>query len=335
MMRVSVVVPVFNAEQFIADAVESAVRQPEVAEVLLVEDGSQDGSLAVCKRLHSEYERVRVLRHERGENHGAGESRNVGIRAARFEYVAFLDADDYFLPGRFDPAKRVFAREPGADGVYDAVGTDFQSEQMRKWWREELKRDELTTVRTDVDPESLFEVLVGGRNGWFCTDGIVVKRALFERVGLFDRSLRMCQDTEMWLRMALFGRLLPGSLDQAVAMRRLHGENRIFGGRDGMHQRYASKMYRSVWHRDASQMKLPQRRAVLRAIIVAEKGVVEQRRNDRWSRLGEWWSLLKLALGYPQAIAVPAYRNWCMQAFRLRGLKKRSWEFLNRLTLGR
>ena len=106
-MTVSVVIPVYQAAAFVEQAVESALAQPETGEVLLVEDGSGDGSLAECERLAAGDGRVRLLRHPNGENRGAGASRNLGIEQSTCPLVAFLDADDYYLLGRFaGPGRR-------------------------------------------------------------------------------------------------------------------------------------------------------------------------------------------------------------------------------------
>lgn len=75
MMKVSVVIPVYNAAPFVRDAVESALAQPETGEVILVEDGSLDDSLTVCRALAAENDRVKLYRHPNGENCGAGASR--------------------------------------------------------------------------------------------------------------------------------------------------------------------------------------------------------------------------------------------------------------------
>ena len=99
---VSVVIPVYNAERYVARALASALAQPEVGEVILVEDDSPDRALEVCRSLANEHAgKVRLLRHPDGRNHGAGPSRNLGIRAARHPFMTALDADDHYLPGRF------------------------------------------------------------------------------------------------------------------------------------------------------------------------------------------------------------------------------------------
>jgi hypothetical protein len=138
--------------------------------------------------------------------------------------VAFLDADDCYLPGRFSVPAEVFAQHPGADGVYEAVGTCFQDAEARRRWRRE-GGGVLTTLRQPVAPSELFDVLLVGDRGHFCTDGIVVRRDIFRRTGPFAEDILCGEDTGMWLRMAAVGRLLPGRLSEPVALRRVHSSN--------------------------------------------------------------------------------------------------------------
>ncbi len=226
-MRVSVVIPVYNAEAYLEHAVRSALSQGEVGEVLLVEDGSSDGSLAMCTRLASEDDRVRVLQHPRGENRGAGATRNLGIRSVQCDLVAFLDADDYYLPQRFCTPVQIMTARPEVDGVYEAVGIHLDNDAAARWWHALHGERQLATVREPVEPDKLFHGMLSGRVGSFHTDGICVRRELFAKSGEFDAELRMCQDTAMWLRMACVGRLEAGRLDEPVAMYRLHGDNRV------------------------------------------------------------------------------------------------------------
>ena len=224
------IIPVYHAAEFIQQAVESALVQPEVIEVILVEDASPDNSLAVCEALAAAHERVHLYRHPDGANHGAGASRNLAIQRSTCPYIAFLDADDFYLPGRFDRARATFEAYPDVEGVYEAVGTHFESETARQQWQAAQSLDafsELTTMTRHVDPGQLFETLVAGGAGYFCTPGLVVKRSILDKTGLFDENLRLHQDTAMWIKMAAVGCLVPGRLDQPVAMRRIHTRNRI------------------------------------------------------------------------------------------------------------
>ena len=226
-MQVSVIIPVYCAAEYVANAVESALDQPETDEVVLVEDGSPDASLAACERLEADHERVRLLRHPKGANRGAAASRNLGIQSAHSPLIAFLDADDYYLPKRFERASALLSQDATIDGVYDAVGMTFETEAAEAWWNAHRSARELTTITEDVPPEGLFEALLTHSHGHFCTDGITVRRELFDRAGLFSTDLPMCEDTLMWWKLAIVGRLVGGSLDNAVAIRRVHGENTI------------------------------------------------------------------------------------------------------------
>jgi glycosyltransferase involved in cell wall biosynthesis len=266
-VKVSVVVPVYNAATYVEQAVHSALQQPQTAEVLLVDDGSQDGSLSLCRDLERRQRRVRVLRHVDGGNRGASASRNLGITASAASFIAFLDADDFMLEGRFEPAQARFARDASIDGVYDAVGTCLEGETAREWWAEHRGDSMLTTISAPIAPEELFAALLSWRHGWFCTDGIVVRRQLFERTGLFDTGLHLAEDSLMWRKMALAGRLVGGSIDRAVAMRRVHGDNTIIRRQqDDMVQNREMLRRLLRWSR-AREVPESDRHAVIAALV--------------------------------------------------------------------
>ena len=119
---VSVITPVYNAEQFVRAAVESAVHLEEVGEIILIEDGSPDNALSICEELTKKYEKIKLYRHPGGVNKGAGASRNLGIKKAGFEYIALLDADDKYLPNRFKAERRIFQSRKEVEGVVNNAG---------------------------------------------------------------------------------------------------------------------------------------------------------------------------------------------------------------------
>ncbi|MBH2023635.1 MAG: glycosyltransferase, partial [Flavobacteriales bacterium] len=80
-MKISVIIPVYNAEKYVSQAVESALQLDEVFEIILVEDKSPDNALEVCKELAEKHERVKLFQHPDQGNHGAGASRNLGLDA--------------------------------------------------------------------------------------------------------------------------------------------------------------------------------------------------------------------------------------------------------------
>ncbi|RJP75592.1 MAG: glycosyltransferase [Desulfobacteraceae bacterium] len=241
-MKVSVVIPVYKAENFIQQAVESALTQPETGEVILVEDNSPDNSLQICRNLADEQENVKLLTHKDGKNHGAGASRNLGIMAAKNDYVAFLDADDFFLPSRFVTTKQLFDTDHSLECVCEAVGSHFETAEAEQKWKQ-LNRPLITTIKQQLTSHELFLAHIGNINvGYFHTAGWVVKKNVFQKTGLFDEHLRLHQDTALFIRLTAVCKTRQGSVDEPVAMRRVHVHNRITAERPAL-QVYENKLH--------------------------------------------------------------------------------------------
>jgi glycosyltransferase involved in cell wall biosynthesis len=222
--KVSVIIPVYNAELFIEHAVASAVNLVEVGEIILIEDGSKDNSLSICKELVVRFDKIKLLTHENNENKGASESRNLGIRSAIFPFVSFLDADDVYQVSRFRTDKSILASNNAIDGVYSAVG--YLDEEDGKMFY----------LRKVISPNELFHFLLIGTYGHFHTNGITLRKYVFDDVGYFSSQLILHQDSEMWLRIALKKKLISGDLKNPVALIRRHEGNRIWKG-----QNYSTK----------------------------------------------------------------------------------------------
>jgi glycosyltransferase involved in cell wall biosynthesis len=235
-MKISVIIPVYNAEPYVAHAVESALQQPECGEVVLVEDGSPDNSLMVCRRLAETYDTVRLYQHENSMNKGPGPTRNFGVQKARFDFIAFLDADDFYLPDRFKKAVECFAERVELDGVYEPVGSCFENEEAKRRFFVGHS-NETAMVRKRVDPEGLFECLIEGKSGYIHPDGLVLKKKAFMEVGMYP-ELRLHEDTMLMMKLALLCRLEAGERNNPVSMRQLHLNNTITKpGIDFLHTR--------------------------------------------------------------------------------------------------
>ncbi len=240
--RVSVIIPVYNAAEFVTQAVESALAQPETAEVLLIEDGSPDNSSEVCQGLAKKYDRVILLRHPNGENRGAGASRNIGIFNASCDYIAFLDADDYYLPCRFSTAKDKFGLHADCDGVYEAAGMHVENARgLDRWSRSNKPQRKIQTMSKQVEPEELGKALITGAYGYFLLDSLIIKKRVINQSGLMNEELKLHQDTEFFIRVSLVSRLLPGDLEEPVCMWRVHSQNRITAPKSQV-QDYRNKM---------------------------------------------------------------------------------------------
>jgi glycosyltransferase involved in cell wall biosynthesis len=241
-MEVSVIIPVYNAASYVSQAVQSCLMQPETAEIILIEDGSSDNSRDVCRKLADNHGIVRLFHHPNFENRGAGASRNLGMKNSSYEYLAFLDADDYFLPGRLSTAKKIFQAEPDCEGVYEATGMFVEDEVGLKRWKEAKRPDHrLKTLTKPVDSDRLGEALISGEVGHFSLDGLVLKKGVLNKSGYMDEGLKLHQDTNFIIRVSLVSKLLPGRLDRPVTMWRVHDHNRISAPRSDT-QKYDDRM---------------------------------------------------------------------------------------------
>lgn len=122
--KVSIIVPVYNAEKYIRETVESVRAQTcENWELLLVEDGSADGSLHLLEEMEKEDTRIRVIRQENG---GAAKARNHGLLEAEGRFVAYLDADDLWSPDKLEKQLAFMAEK---DAAFSFTGYEFADEK--------------------------------------------------------------------------------------------------------------------------------------------------------------------------------------------------------------
>ncbi len=194
--RFSVVVPAYNGSETIAATIESVLGQTETdLELIVVDDGSADDTVAVVSRFRSD-SRVTLIEQE---NQGTAAARNTGIAAAQGEYVAFLDNDDLWMPEYLAEAGAALDREPDAGFAYcDAWGFDDASRRF-------LRRTELES-RPDAGPgagsEATLEQLVRVN---FVMSSVCTRRSVLEELGGFDATVRGTDDYDLWLRIMLAG----------------------------------------------------------------------------------------------------------------------------------
>lgn len=227
-MKISVIIPVYNAEKYVSQAAESALQFDEVFEIILVEDHSPDNALEVCKELAEKHERVKLFQHPDKGNHGAGASRNLGLEQATGDFIAFLDADDYYLPNRFDAEKKLLKNQD-VDGVYGALGVHYYTKKAKDQ-HHKIYGDRLTTVYKKHPPKEVFRGQLGmnGSFGLFSIDTLTLRTSSLHQVSpMMKTHLRLHQDTEFLFRISYYLDLYSGILDQAVAVRGVHENNRI------------------------------------------------------------------------------------------------------------
>ncbi len=207
---VSVVIAAYNAAETLGETLASVLGQTwRDYEVIVVDDGSTDATAAVVERLaQSAGPPIRYLHQE---NKGQPAARNAGIRAARGRYVAFLDADDLWLPEKLARQMRLHAKRPDLAWSYTDAFL-FASETGRTLFR--------ASQENELPEGDVLRALLLGN--FILSPTPIVQRSVFEEVGFFneDPGVRNGEDWEMWLRI---GERAPLGLVRAPLARvRLH-----------------------------------------------------------------------------------------------------------------
>jgi glycosyltransferase involved in cell wall biosynthesis len=199
---VSCIVPVYNRERYVADALDSILAQTHrPIEVIAVDDGSTDGSAAVIQHYG---DRVRYVWQPNG---GPSAARNQGVRVARGAFLAFLDSDDLWHPEKLARQLARFDARPELDLCVTALRSFVQSDTV-----------------DDDDPRLHKAYFREASTGHVSFTTVLVRRAAFERVGPFNEAVSVAEDREWMLRAAECG-LIREHLPQVLARYRLHDRN--------------------------------------------------------------------------------------------------------------
>ncbi len=202
-MKISVIIPVYNRAQMVKRAIDSVLAQTDPAhEIIVVDDGSTDATPMVLKDYQH---RIHIVRQT---NKGVSAARNAGIHKATGDWLAFLDSDDEWLPEKLSLAKDFLNHHPEY--------LIFQSEEI---WIRRGKR---------VNPKKKHQKY----GGWIfkqslplcivSPSAVVIHRSVFEHVGLFDESFPVCEDYDLWLRVA---RKFPIGLDRRFGIIKYGGHD--------------------------------------------------------------------------------------------------------------
>jgi glycosyltransferase involved in cell wall biosynthesis len=198
---VSCIIIFFNAgEKFFIEAIESIFNQTyHNWELLLADDGSTDESTAIALRYAQQYpEKVRYVEHEGHQNRGMSAARNLGVRHALGEYIAFLDADDIWLPHKLEQQVSILESHPEAAMLYGRTQFWFtwtEDNPVRWTLNPEDKQGDLMTITsvqfdTLVKPPTQLLLFLRNKDIYPCTCSILIRRHIFEEVGGFEEDFR-------------------------------------------------------------------------------------------------------------------------------------------------
>lgn len=196
---ISVVIPVFNTEKYISDAIESTLSQTlKPGEIIVVDDGSTDNTVNEISRFGDP---VRIIR---CTHRGAGAARNEGVRAARHSYLAFLDADDLWVPEKLALQVALIKAHPETDMVFGNV---------RQFISPEIPAENAATLKKEL------EQMPG-----YTAGTLLIRMETFLKIGFFNENLRIGEFIE-WYGRATDGGLsgiMPGEI---CLLRRIHEAN--------------------------------------------------------------------------------------------------------------
>lgn len=202
-LSVSVIIPVYNGKRFLAEAIRSVLDQTlPPAEIIVVDDGSTDDSAAIAARVALPPTTELIL--VRHPNQGPAAARNRGIALAIGELLAFLDADDLWLPKKLERQITHLAQEPRADGVICHVESFVEPGGHLPPGRE-------SSLFNQISPMPIFSALL-------------IHRSALDRVGLLNPQLRAGEDTE-WFARARDAGLIFAITTSALLRRRFHSAN--------------------------------------------------------------------------------------------------------------
>jgi len=182
---ISVIIPTYNSAEYIEEALGSVFEQTfQDFEIIVVDDGSTDNTAEVLKKYG---DRIRYIYQE---NNGPASARNRGIRAARGEYIAFLDADDLWVTTKLEKQVELFSRRKEL-GMVTTGACSFDSKGVFGFSAD--KRE--TLMVGDIARNIFLRSNIG-------TPTVMVRKEVFDNIGYFEENIRQSEDDNMWIRIA-------------------------------------------------------------------------------------------------------------------------------------
>ena len=208
----SVVMPAYNASRFIAEAVDSVIQQTFMNwELIIVNDGSADDTQSIAEKYTVADARIKLVNQE---NKKLSAARNTGIAHAKGEWVAFLDADDFWVPEKLEKQLAAAEMQPAA-GVIFSDGFIFHDNDLQT-------ARAYGTVTGYFSPADIYKLQYQGN--YIPVLSVIVKKQHLEAAGWQDEQLRACEDWDYWLRLAVLGIPFLGMQEKLFYYRR-HASN--------------------------------------------------------------------------------------------------------------
>ena len=180
-MKISVIIPTYNRKKTLARAIQSVINQSlSPFEILIIDDGSNDGTEEWVK------ENFQNIKYIYQNNRGVSSARNIGIKNANGDWIAFLDSDDEWLPNKLHEQVKAIESNPKikffhTNEIWIRNGVRVNQMKKHKKYGGYIFEKCLDICR--VSPSS-----------------VLIRKEVFDNIGVFDESLRVCEDYDLWLR---------------------------------------------------------------------------------------------------------------------------------------
>ena len=191
MATVDIIIPAFNAARYLPAAIESVISQTfDDWQILLVDDGSTDNTQEI---VNSFLDRLGPkIKYIKQENRGVSAARNTAILASKAEFLALLDADDMWMPCRLSESLKVLVERPQAGLCYGLITSIDPDGRLGNSWE-----GNLSNAAGHIAPQIYLRAVE------LPSPTITIRRICIDEVGIFDESLRVTEDRDLWLRIAL------------------------------------------------------------------------------------------------------------------------------------
>jgi len=217
MLNISAVIPTYNNAAFIKDAVLSIQHQtPPVTEIIIVDDGSTDNTQQIIQQLEGNIHYIRQ------QNRGPSAARNAGIKAAKGEWIAFLDADDQWTKDKLEKQIRALQNSPELKliaGDMSEIDVDNQVLDASVLNKHHFL-EKFSALNGKPVPHAFIELL---RKNFIPTGTVLIKKDILLEAGLFNDNIRYGEDLELWAKVA--SRHPITCLPDVLMLRRQHGSN--------------------------------------------------------------------------------------------------------------
>ena len=191
MNGISVIIPTYNRQKFIKEAIQSVIDQEYDGnlEIIISDDGSSDGTLEIAKSFGNKV----VILNKGLEclSQGVSSTRNRGLKVATQPYICFLDSDDFYLPGHLNRVSSVLESNPNSGFAFCRT-LELKEENnlklYRPWTNQHISKDNLRNPSLSIVGNILH------------TNCFLFRRAVFDKIGNFNEAYSTCEDRDLWMR---------------------------------------------------------------------------------------------------------------------------------------